>query len=134
MCLIFGVIVGIIFGSDAKIETTDGHPFWVVTDEPDLERAAREIADEFYHENVAPGMGGFWVEAKDLRIGDVFLGANGELSTLINAVRIEQDGGIAVFNFTVSKSFGLTKVQCDRKETITLASNHKSNNSNWFGL
>ena len=25
---------------------TDSHPFWVVTDEPDLERAAREIVDE----------------------------------------------------------------------------------------
>ena len=31
----------------------------------------------------------------------MFLGANGEISTLINAVRVEQDGGIAVFNFTV---------------------------------
>ena len=31
----------------------------------------------------------------------MFLGANGELSTLINAVRVEQEGGIAVFNFTV---------------------------------
>ena len=66
-----------------------------------MERAARELADGFYHENIAPGLGGFWVEAKDLRVGDVFLGANGELSTLVNAVRVEQDGGIAVFNFTV---------------------------------
>ena len=88
-------------GVEQTIETTDSHPFWVVTDEPDLERAAREVADGFYHENIAPGLGGFWVEAKDLRVGDVFLGANGELTMLINAVRIEQDGGIAVFNFTV---------------------------------
>ena len=29
------------------------------------------------------------------------MGANGELSTLTNLVRVEQDGGIAVFNFTV---------------------------------
>jgi hypothetical protein len=36
-----------------------------------------------------------------LRVGDVFLGANGELSTLTNAVRVEQSGGIAVFNFSV---------------------------------
>ena len=36
-----------------------------------------------------------------MRVGDVFLGANGELSTLINAVRVEQNGGIAVFNFSV---------------------------------
>ena len=88
-------------GNEQVIETTDTHPFWVVTDDPDLERAAREFADGFYHENIAPGLNGFWVEAKDLRIGDVFLGANGELSTLANVVRVEQEGGIAVFNFTV---------------------------------
>ena len=78
-------------GVEQTLETTDSHPFWVVTDEPDLERAARELADGFYHENVTPGVNGFWVEAKDLRVCDVFLGANGELSTLINAVRVEQD-------------------------------------------
>ena len=44
---------------------------------------------------------GYWVEAKDLRVGDVFLGANGELSILTNAVRVEQEGGITVFNFSV---------------------------------
>ena len=41
------------------IETTDGHPFWVVTDEPDLSRAAREFVLEngtiIYHENIDPG-------------------------------------------------------------------------------
>ena len=83
------------------IETTDVHPFWVVTDTPDLERAARDIADGFYHENVAPGLNGFWVEAKDLQIGDVFLGANGELSTLTGKLRLEVAGGISVFNFEV---------------------------------
>ena len=92
-------------GNEQVIEVTDGHPFWVVTDEPDLERAARDYVFEndvwLYHENVTPTEFGYWVEAKDLRVGDVFLGANGELSTLINAVRVEQDGGIAVFNFTV---------------------------------
>jgi hypothetical protein len=70
-----------------------------------LERAAREVVDEngvlLYHENLEPGLNGFWLEAKDLRVGDVFLGTNGELSTLINTVRVEQEGGIAVFNFTV---------------------------------
>jgi len=87
------------------IKTTDGHPFWVVTDEPDLDRAARSVVDEngivLYHENLKPGLNGFWVEAKDLRVRDVFLGANGELSTLTNAMRVEQAGGIAVFNFSV---------------------------------
>ena len=92
-------------GVEQTLETTDSHPFWVVTDDPDLERAAQEVVDEngviLYHENLEPGLNGFWVEAKDLKIGDVFLGANGELSTLTNIVRVEQEGGIAVFNFTV---------------------------------
>ena len=70
-----------------------------------MERAARNIVDEngvlLYHENLEFGLNGFWVEAKDLQVGDVFLGANGELSTLTNIVRVEQSGGIAVFNFTV---------------------------------
>jgi len=92
-------------GNEQVIETTDAHPFWVVTDDPDLERAASEVVDEngviLYHENLEPGLNGFWVEAKDLQIGDVFLGANGESSTLTNIVHIEQEGGIAVFNFTV---------------------------------
>ncbi|MGL6196936.1 MAG: polymorphic toxin-type HINT domain-containing protein [Thermoguttaceae bacterium] len=54
-----------------------------------------------YHENIAPGLNGFWVEAKDLRIGDVFLGSDGKLSTLLGTTRVEQFGGIDVFNFTV---------------------------------
>ena len=92
-------------GNEQTLETTDGHPFWVVTDEPDLERAARSVVDEngvlLYHENLEPGLNGFWVEAKDLRVGDVFLGADGELSTLTGKLRLDFEGGIAVFNFTV---------------------------------
>ena len=92
-------------GNEQVIETTDAHPFWVVTDEPDRERAARSIVDEngvwLYHDSIGPTENGFWVEAKDLRVGDVFLGANGELSMLTNIVRVEQSGGIGVFNFTV---------------------------------
>ena len=92
-------------GNEQVIESTDVHPFWVVTDDPDLSRAARDVVDEngvlLYHENLEPGLNGFWVEAKDLGVGDVFLGANGELSTLTNIVRVEQSGGVAVFNFTV---------------------------------
>jgi len=92
-------------GREQTIETTDGHPFWVVTDNPDLSRAARSVVDEngfiLYHENIEPGLNGYWVEAKDLRVGDVFLGANGELSTLTDILRVEQSDGITVFNFSV---------------------------------
>ena len=87
------------------IETTDSHPFWVVTDDPDLGRAARDVVDEngvlLYHNNIAPGLNGFWVEAKDLREGDVFLGANGELSELVAKERVEFPDGVKVYNFLV---------------------------------
>jgi len=76
-----------------------------VTNDPDLSRAARDYVFEngqwLFHDDVTHTEHGYWVEAKDLRVGDVFLGANGELSTLTNAVRVEQDGGIGIFNFTV---------------------------------
>ena len=92
-------------GREQIIETTDTHPFWVVTDDPDLSRAASSIVDEngvwLYHENVGPTAHGFWVEAKDLREGDVFLGANGELSTLVATERVVFPDGIRVYNFTV---------------------------------
>ena len=92
-------------GNEQTIETTDSHPFWVVSDEPDLSRAAGEYVNEngvwLYHEGMDITDDGYWVEAKDLHVGDVFLGANGKLSTLTNNVRVEQDGGIAVFNFEV---------------------------------
>ena len=86
-------------GIEQTIETTDVHPFWVVTDSPDLSRAARSFADGMYHENLEGNEHGYYVEAKDLRVGDVFLGANGELSTLVATERVA--GGIAVFNFRV---------------------------------
>ena len=34
-------------------------------------------------------------------MGDVFLGVNGELSTLIGTLRLDVEGGIGIFNFTV---------------------------------
>ena len=118
-------------GNEQVIETTDAHPFWVVTDTPDLERAARSVVDEngviLYHENIEPGLNGFWVEAKDLRVGDVFLGANGELSTLTNIVRVEQSGGIAVFNFTVdgNHNYFILAKEYDLGQTCVLV--HNSN-------
>jgi len=71
------------------------------TDEPDLERAAREFADGAYHANIAPTENGFWVEAKDLRVGDVFIGVNGELSVLVDTDSVELDEPILVYNFAV---------------------------------
>ena len=72
-------------------------------------------------------MNGFWAEAKDLRVGDVFLGANGELSTLVNAVRVEQDGGIAVFNFTVegNHNYFILAKEYEYGQTCVLVHNGK---------
>ncbi len=116
-------------GNEQVIETTDSHPFWVVTDEPDLDRAARSVVDEngvvLYHENLEPGLNGYWVEAKDLRVGDVFLGADGELSTLTNIVRVEQNGGIAVFNFEVegNHNYFILAKEYDYGQTCVLVHN-----------
>ena len=41
------------------------------------------------------------IEAKDLRVGDVFLGANGELSVLLDTERVVFPEVIKVYNFTV---------------------------------
>ncbi len=72
---------------------------------------------------------GYWVEAKDLRVGDVFLGADGKLSTLTNVVRLEVAGGISVFNFTVQGNhnyFVLAK-EYDLGQACVLV-----HNANWY--
>jgi len=66
-----------------------------------LSRFVNENGVVLYHENIEPGLNGFWVEAKDLREGDVFLGANGELLTLVAKERVEFEESITVYNFTV---------------------------------
>ena len=85
--------------------------------EPDLSRAARGTVDEngvvLYHENIDPGLNGFWVEAKDLREGDVFLGANGELLTLVSQERVEFEESITVYNFTVDGNHNYFVIAAD---------------------
>jgi hypothetical protein len=96
--------------SDSKgaqtFETTDSHPFWVVTDKPDLSRAARDVVEDngviLRHENIAVTEKGYYVEAKDLKVGDTFIGASGELSTLTTTSRKDFLNGIKVYNFTVA--------------------------------
>ena len=118
-------------GREQIIETTDSHPFWVVTDEPDLDRAARSLVNEngvwLYHDNIGPTENGFWVEAKDLQVGDVFIGANGELSTLVDFERVVFPEGINVYNFTVEGNhnyFVLAQVG-DYGQTSVLVHNGK---------
>ena len=111
------------FGVEQVIETTDVHPFWVVTDEPDLSRAARSFADGMYHENLEGNEHGYYVEAKDLRVGDVFLGANGELSTLVATERLVDS--IAVFNFRVdgNHNYFILAKEYDYGQTCVLVHN-----------
>ena len=95
-------------GEEQIIETTNAHPFFVVTDNPDPDRAASSVVDEngqlLYHENIGETENGYWVEAKNLQPGDQFLDANGHLSQLIGIERVEFSDGIAVYNFTVANN------------------------------
>ena len=96
-----------------------------------MERAARSVVDEngvwLYHENVNPTENGFWVEAKDLRVGDVVMGANGELSVLVAVDRIEFPDGIKVYNFTVDGNHNYFVIaKCDEfGQTCILVHNAK---------
>jgi hypothetical protein len=86
-------------------ETTDSHPFWVVNDKPDLSRTARETVEDngtiLRHENIEVTKNGYYVEAKDLKVGDTFIGASNEVSILVTTQRKEFSEGITVYNFTV---------------------------------
>jgi hypothetical protein len=86
-------------------ETTDSHPFWVVTDKPDSSRTARETVNEndviLQHENITTTDHGYYVEAKDLEVGDTFISANNEVSVLVATQRKDFPEGITVYNFTV---------------------------------
>jgi hypothetical protein len=86
-------------------ETTDSHPFWVLTDNPDISRVAHKTVEDngaiLHHENIAVTKHGYYIEAKDLKVGDVFMGVNGEVSVLASTKRVEFPEGITVYNFTV---------------------------------
>jgi hypothetical protein len=98
--------------SDSKgtqvFETTDSHPFWVVTDKPELSRIARESVTEgsvtLHHEDISVPQSGYYVEAKDLKVGDTFIGVSNELSTLTATYRKDFPSGITVYNFTVENN------------------------------
>jgi len=58
-----------------------------------------------YHENLGVTSSGFWGEAKDLRVGDVFLGSNGELSTAIRTVCLNGKSETAQFHESIIGTF-----------------------------
>jgi YD repeat-containing protein len=103
-------------GLSQTFQTTDSHPFWVVTKSPDWSRAASDVVTvhdvatgqslEIHHEdlvqkNDANLVFGYYVEAGKLQVGDVFLGPNEELTTLTSTRRQDFPQGVNVYNFTV---------------------------------
>lgn len=99
-------------GTEQTFQTTDTHPFWVNSDRPDQYRKARDSVSEhdvstnsdvqFEHDNLFVTENGYYVEAKDLKIGDIFIGPNGEASVLVDTRREAHPEGIDVYNFKVA--------------------------------
>ncbi|MBR5627550.1 MAG: hypothetical protein IKW74_08040, partial [Thermoguttaceae bacterium] len=99
-------------GAEQTFQTTDTHPFWVNTDRPEQYRKARDSVSEhdvstntdipFGHEDLIVTENGFYVEAKDLKIGDNFIGPNGEVSFLVQTWREAHPEGIDVYNINVA--------------------------------
>ena len=102
----------------------------MVTDDPDLSRLAKDISDGFYHGNLEFSKHGYWVEAKDLKVGDVFLGANGELSMLLVSERTSFSDGITVYNFAVDENHSYFVIARDDAfgQTCILVHNAKYTN------
>jgi hypothetical protein len=79
------------------IESTAGHPFWVVRGE--------DLADRNCPKHITPPEGattpGRWVEAGDVRVGDDLLLRDGRI-VAVQAVRREQFKG-KVYNFSVAE-------------------------------
>ena len=99
------------FGVAQTFETTDAHPFWVVDADTNGRYVIPEYVEEYdpvtgqtiilFHENtVGNGFGGY-ICAGDLRVGDVCVGPNGELVTVVSTRRDAFPDGIAVYNFEV---------------------------------
>jgi len=84
----------------------------VNTDRPEQYRKARDSVSEhdvstntdipFEHEDLIVTENGFYVEAKDLKIGDSFIGPNGEVSFLVQTWRESYPEGIDVYNINVA--------------------------------
>ena len=99
-------------GSEQTFQTTDTHPFWVNSDRPDLFRKARDSVSEYDvtteseilidHDNLFVTEDGCYVEAKDLKEGDHFIGPSGDTSVLLKTWREVHPEGIEVYNFKVA--------------------------------
>ena len=83
---------------DETIQVTPGHPFWVVRGE-DLE--SRPWPEHAGERVMNAALQGRWVDAGDLRVGDVLYLKNGE-SREIGEIQV-LEGGQQVYNFHVEE-------------------------------
>ena len=83
---------------DETIQVTPGHPFWVVRGE-DLE--SRPWPEHAGERLANAALTGRWVDAGDLRVGDVLYLKNGELREIEEILVLE--GGQQVYNFHVEE-------------------------------
>ena len=89
---------------DETIQVTPGHPFWVVRGE-DLE--SRPWPEHAGVRLANAALQGRWVDAGELRVGDVLYLKNGELPEIKEILVLE--GGQQVYNFQVEElaTFGV---------------------------
>ena len=99
------------YGVTQTFETTDAHPFWVANASSSGRYVIPEYIEEYdsqtgqmillYHENTDGNEFGGYICAGDLRVGDICVGPNGELVTVISTYREVFAEGIAVYNLEV---------------------------------
>ena len=92
-----GDIVDVQLGEEV-IQSTDGHPFWVVRGEGLAERPEMTHCPTYEYQSEVPGR---WVYAKDLRVGDELLLHNGE-RVAVDGLTIHQEE-VPVYNFAVAE-------------------------------
>ncbi|MDR0521673.1 MAG: HINT domain-containing protein [Planctomycetaceae bacterium] len=95
-----------------------------------------EQPKKLYHENLGVTENGYWVEAKDLKAGDVLLDANSELSCLIAKERVEYPAGITVYNFTIdgNHDYFVIAQTAELGQTCVLVHNAKYSQTNSTNL
>jgi len=92
-----GDVVEVQLGEEV-IQSTDGHPFWVVHGEGLAQRPEMTHCPTYEYQSEVPGR---WVYAKDLRVGDVLLLHNGE-RVAVDGLTIHHEE-VPVYNFAVAE-------------------------------
>ena len=91
---------------ESVIESTGNHPFWVVLGEGLAERPQPNLPVQLSQTN-HPGR---WVEARDLRRGDVLLGKDGQ-QVVVRGCTSRMDN-LPVYNFQVADNHSYAVSKC----------------------